>query len=65
LHALPKGSGSDFYLTRGARVSKRFARAAVASTLESRTAFTETLHMLGLKKVSTINELGRSLGVGY
>ena len=34
LRALPKGSGGDFYLTLGARVSKRFARALVVSTLE-------------------------------
>ena len=66
LRALPKGSGGgDFYLTLGARVSKRFARALVVSTLEGRTAFTETFRMLGLKKMETFNELGRSLGVGY
>ena len=65
LRALPKGSGGDFYLTLGARVSKRFARALVVSTLEGRTAFTETFRMLGLKKMETFNELGRGLGVGY
>ena len=65
LRAMPKGSGGDFYLTLGARVSKRFARALVVSTLEGRTAFTETFRMLGLKKMATFNELGRSLGVGY
>ena len=64
LQALPKGSGGDFYLTLGARVSKRFARALVVSTLEGRTAFTETFRMLGLKKMATFNELGRSLGCG-
>ena len=61
LCALPKGSGGDFYLTLGARVSKRFARAVVVSTLEGRTTFTETFRMLGLKKMATFNELGRSL----
>ena len=65
LRAMPRGSGGDFYLTLGARVSKRFARALVASTLEGRTAFTETFRMLGLKKVATFYELGRSLEVGY
>ena len=65
LRKMPKGSGGDFYLTLGARVSKRFARAMVVSTLEGRTAFTETFRMLGLKKMATFNELGRSLGVGY
>ena len=65
LRKMPKGSGGDFYLTLGARVSKRFARAMVVSTLEGRTAFTETFRMLGLKKMATFNELARSLGVGY
>ena len=65
LRALPKGSGGNFYLTLGARVSKRFARALVVSTLEGRTPFTETFRMLGLKKMATFNELGRSLGVGF
>ena len=64
LNALPKGDGGNFYLTLGGRVSKRFARALVVNTLEGRTAFTETFRMLGLKKMTTFNELGRSLGVG-
>ena len=64
LRALPKGSGGNFYVTLGARVSKRFARALVVSTLEGHTTFTETFRMLGLKKMATFNELGRSLGVG-
>jgi len=64
LRAIRRGSGGDFYLTLGARVSKRFARALVASTLEGRTGYTETFRMLGLKKMATFNELGRSLGVG-
>lgn len=65
LGTLPKGSGGNFYLTLGARVSKRFARAMVVSTLEGRTTFTETFRMLGLKKMAAFNELGRRLGVEY
>ena len=65
LRALPKGSGGDFYLTLGARVSKRFARAIVASTLEGRTSFIEAFRMLGVKKLATFNELGRSLGMEH
>ena len=65
LRSLPQGSGGNFYLTLGARVSKRFARALVVSTLEGRTPFTESFRMLGLKKMATFNELGRSLGVGH
>ena len=37
LQAIPRGSGGDFYLTQAARVSKRFARALVASTLDGQT----------------------------
>ena len=65
LHASPKSSGGNFYLTLSARVSKRFARAMVVSTLEGRTGFTEAFRMLGLKKMQTFNDLGRSLGVVY
>lgn len=65
LRASSKGSGGDFYLTLGARVSKRFARALVVSTLEGHTGFTESFRLLGVKKMATFKELGRSLGVGH
>jgi len=65
LRQLPKGSGGNFYLTLGARVSKRFARALIESTLEGRTAFTESFRLLGVKKMATFNRLSHSLGVGF
>ena len=65
LRRLPQGRGGDFYLTLGARVSKRFARALVVSTLEGRTSFTETFRLLGVKKMATFQELGQSLGMGF
>ena len=65
LRALPKGSGGDFYLTLGARASKRFARALVMSTLEGRSSFTEAFRLLGFKKLTTFRELGHSLGMGF
>jgi len=37
LLAISRGSGGNFYLTKAARVSKRFARALVISTLEGQT----------------------------
>lgn len=61
LSELPKGSGGDFYLTQAARVSRRFARALVESTLEGRTLYRDAFRMLGISRVETFHELGRSL----
>jgi Zn-dependent peptidase ImmA (M78 family) len=63
LREIAKGSGGDFYLTLGARVGKRFARALVISTMEGRSSFSEALRLLSFRKMSTFSELGRSLGV--
>jgi len=57
------GSGGDFYRSLGARTSKRFARAIVASTLEGLTSFPDAFRMLGVRKTATFYEAARELGV--
>jgi Zn-dependent peptidase ImmA (M78 family) len=63
LRAIPRSSGGNFYLTQGARLSRRFARAVVASTLEGQTLHRDAFRLLGIAKVATFHELGNSLGV--
>lgn len=63
LRSMPRSSGGDFYLTRAARVGKRFARALVASTLEGQTLHRDAFRLLGFSKLSTFRELGHNLGL--
>jgi Zn-dependent peptidase ImmA (M78 family) len=63
LLSVPRGSGGNFYLTQAARVSRRFARALVISTLEGQTLHRDAFRMLGFSKLETFHKLGRSLGV--
>ncbi|MFN4202656.1 MAG: ImmA/IrrE family metallo-endopeptidase [Tabrizicola sp.] len=55
--------GGDFYRTTLSRVSRRFARALVESTLEGQTLYRDAFRMLGVKKTKTFNNIGREVGV--
>lgn len=59
----PRASGGDFYLTQAVRLSRRFARAVIANTLEGHTLFRDAFQMLGVRKEQTFRKLGRSLEV--
>ena len=58
-----RSGGGDFYRTTSARVSRRFARALVVSTIEGQTLYRDAFRMLGISKTSTFNNLGREVGV--
>ena len=55
--------GGNFYNTTFARVSRRFARALVASTLEGETLYRDAFRMLGVSGTETFNTLGRRVGI--
>jgi len=59
----PTSGGGDFYATLGVRVSKRFARAMVVSTLEGRSSFPDAFRMLGFNTMDAFDKLGQKLGV--
>ena len=65
LRALVRGGsdGGNFYRTTLARVSRRFARALVVSTLEGHTLYRDAFRMLGVKKTKTFDNLGREVGI--
>jgi Zn-dependent peptidase ImmA (M78 family) len=59
------GEGGDFYRTLGARASKRFEHALVASALSGRTTFTEAMRLLGFKRMTVFDSLAQRLGFSY
>lgn len=61
LQTITGGSGGNFYLTTSARVSKRFARALITSTLEGQTLYRDAFRMLGIAKHATFREFARGV----
>ncbi len=61
--AVAGAGGGDFYRTTLSRVSRRFARALVESTLEGQTLYRDAFRMLGVSKTETFNNIGREVGV--
>lgn len=55
--------GGNFYNIQPVRVSRTFAQAVIANTLEGHTSYTDAFQMLGFKKTSTFYELADRLGV--
>lgn len=63
LRELETGAGGNAIRNVGARVSKRFARSLITSTLEGRTPYTEAFRLLSVRKQSAFEKVASSLGV--
>ena len=55
--------GGDFYNNLGARVSKRFVRALVSSTLEGQTLFQDAFRLLNIRTSDTFYKEAERLGL--
>jgi Zn-dependent peptidase ImmA (M78 family) len=57
------GGGGNYYNTKPVQVSRRFARALIASAKEGRTPYTRAFRLLDVKSGSTFDGLAERLGV--
>lgn len=56
-----QAGGGSYYLNQPNKVSRRFASALVASTLEGRTPYRDAFALLDMKKTKTFKEFARTL----
>ena len=56
-------SGGNYYYTQPLRLSRQFARAVIASTIEGTTTYRDAYRLLGTRKHSTFEGLAAELGV--
>ena len=63
LQAVHAGTGGNFYAVLRMRVSKRFARAVVISTLEGQTLQRDACRMLGVSRSETFDRLAENLEI--
>jgi Zn-dependent peptidase ImmA (M78 family) len=63
LRDIAGAGGGDFYRSTVSRVSRRFVRAVVESTLEGQTLYRDAFRMLGVARNETFNNLGRAVGL--
>ena len=58
-----RSGGGNFYRITPSRVSRRFTKALVMSTLEGHTLYRDAFRMLGVSKTKTFNNIGRKVGI--
>ncbi len=63
LRPVAGSGGGSFFTTQPLRLSRRFATSVIVSTLSGQTLYSDAFHLLGIKKVSTLKDLGTTLGV--
>jgi Zn-dependent peptidase ImmA (M78 family) len=61
---IKKSRGGDFYKTQNYRVSRRFAKALLSSTLEGETLYGEAMRLLSVSSSEALENYAERLGVG-
>ncbi|QXE35905.1 ImmA/IrrE family metallo-endopeptidase [Streptomyces sp. GMY02] len=58
-----EGGGGNYYNTQPLRLSRQFARAVIADTIEGKTPYRDAYQLLGTKKHQTFQNLAAEIGV--